>query len=227
MLSLRVIDRPGVLQACTKILAEAGINIASSHVFHRGVINNKKEAQITIFAENYVPLVLEKLKDLEFVLDIHVFELTGSETVPDVVIFPINIIQDAIKEISNNYGEPVAASIFYKLGYMYGQCLAQYYAEELSKIENTVLRLTALLNIMRSLNLLKEFKIDIVENKLVIVLKEPLELRGVKCLENCYFTKGLLTGSLEKCIPSMRIVDERVKCNLTEYEVVISMLSSS
>ncbi len=226
MLSLRVLDRPGVLQACVKILADVGINIVSSHVFHRGVINNKREAQITIFIENYIPLILDKLKSLDFVLDIHVFELSSPESVPDVVIFPINILQDAMREIASNYGEPVTASIFYKLGYMYGQSLAQSYIEELMNIENNILRLTALLNMMKSLNLLKEFKIDIVENRLVIVLKEPIELRG-KCLENCYFTKGLLTGSLEKCIPSMRIVDERIRCNSTEYEIIISVLPSS
>ncbi|NPB00573.1 MAG: hypothetical protein GXO10_04285 [Crenarchaeota archaeon] len=226
MIAIRTVDRPGVLQTCARILAEAGVNIASSHVFHREDTDNRKEAQITIFAENYTPAVVERLRQQDFVLDVQVFELTCVDVVPDIVIFPTSLIQEAIREIALNYGEPVAASIFFRLGYMYGQCLAQHYIEALRHISNIELRLTALLNILKSLNLLKDYKIAAIDDKVILRIREPVEMRN-RCLEKCYFTKGLLAGLLEKLLPGSQIVSESTLCPTREYEVTISLLPVS
>ncbi|NPA23558.1 MAG: hypothetical protein GXO23_04610 [Crenarchaeota archaeon] len=222
MIAIRTVDRPGVLQSCARILAESGVNIASSHVFHRGSLGDRREAQITIFAENYTPTVLDRLRQQDFVLDVQVFELTCIDVVPDIVIFPTSLIQEAIKEIAANYGEPVAASIFFRLGYMYGQCLAQHYIHALSTITNVELKLTTLLNILKSLNLLKDYKIESTDSNLIIRIKEPIEMRN-RCYEKCYFTKGLLAGLLDKLLPSAQIVAENPLCPSREYEVVISL----
>ncbi len=226
MIAIRTVDRPGVLQACARIFAEAGVNIASSHVFHRGEMGDRREAQITIFAENYTPVVVERLRQQDFVLDVQVFELTCVDVVPDIVIFPTSLIQEAIREISLNYGEPVAASIFFRLGYMYGQCLAQHYMETLRHISKAEFKLTAILNILKSLNLLKDYKIEFTDDRIVVRIREPVEMRN-RCLEKCYFTKGLLAGLLDKLMPSAQIVSESTLCPSREYEVTISLLPVS
>ncbi len=222
MIAIRTVDRPGVLQACARILAESGVNIASSHVFHRGRIGDRREAQITIFVENYTPIVVDRLRREDFVLDVQVFELTCTDVVPDIVIFPTSLVQEAIREIAANYGEPVAASIFFRLGYLYGQCLAQHYIHALASIGNIEIRLTALLNILKSLNLLKDFKIESVDDRVLIRIREPIEMRN-RCFERCYFTKGLLAGLLDKLIPNAQIVAENPMCPSREYEVTITL----
>ncbi|GEM_PF-5786359 len=216
MLVLRTDDRVGVLYSCTRIVSEAGVNIISAHVIpvRHG---DRRESNIVLFVNKLPPDVLEQLRQLDFVREMRVYVLTIPEdSTCDVILLPAAALQEAMRSILESYGEAVYGTLFHKLGYLQGYSLASEHfgCVPLDGCPTAILKLNAIFNILKAVNLIRDFKIQQVDQKLLeICVKDPIELRGGKRGLPCYYTKGLVQGICDYIFGRCSIVDVKVNEN--------------
>ncbi len=213
MLVLRTLDRVGVLYTCTRVVAEAGVNIVSAHVIPVRY-GDRRETNIVLFVNRLPPDVVEQLRQLDFVQDLRVYTLSIPEdSTGDVVLLPVVVLQEAMKSILETYGEAVYGTLFHKLGYLQGKMLASEHfgCSPFEGCATAQLRLTTIFNILRAVNLIRDFKIQQVDQELLeICVKDPVELRGGRGDLPCHYTRGLVQGICEHIFGKGDIVDLKI-----------------
>ena len=214
MIALRVIDRVGVLYSCTKVLAEAGINIISVHVFPMRREREPPEANIVIFVDRLDQEVMNRLRGFDFVLDLRIYRLSSRDTSKDMVVMPISSIQEVMKLIFEHYGEPVFASLFYRIGYLQGYTIANEYfgcateCPDAECEEISLAKLHMVLNVLKVLNFIRGYTMNVMEHMVEICVEEPIEMRTYSDSTRipCHYTRGLLQGLCDCIFKQSKVV---------------------
>jgi len=206
-------DVPGALAKASSVVAEAGVNIKTSIVFH--LLPEEKRGFWSAFidvskSKMQTDELTKRLNELDVVLDVEIVKpepaaydimhfpvLHGEER---AVVMPISLLRNLFEEIEKILTSSGFAAVFYNAGRRSGENFAEYYRKKFNpKTKEELIKLLFLCVKAIGWGMVKTCSLDLNRMRGTIRLLNNIEgaMRENKGREPiCHWTRGFLAGYL-------------------------------